>query len=437
MLRTPDVTATALDALVDAWPRSDEVLGLVAPEAILAQPIPLRQPFVFYLGHLPAFAWNQIGRQALGRRAVDERLDALFARGIDPVGVDEHVPAHADVWPALPDVLAYRDRARAALLEAAPHLDATRDRLILGTVLEHELMHQETLLYMVRRLPLEHVRRPHPAPSYVFTGAAPGGRVPVPAGRTVLGARRDGLAFGWDNEFPEHEVEVPAFAIDVTPVTNGAFREFMADGGYDRPELWSPESWAWRQRQDVWHPPFWRRADDVWLYRTVFDELPLEQVLAWPVSVSWAAAAAFARWRGARLPTEPELHRAMYGTPGGALRRHPWGDEPPAPEHGNFGFRHWAPTPVGSHPAGASAWGVQELVGNGWEWTASPFAPLPGFEPMPNYPGYSADFFDGRHYVMLGASWATDIRLIRRSFRNWFQPHYPYTFAKFRCVYGD
>jgi formylglycine-generating enzyme required for sulfatase activity len=89
---------------------------------------------------------------------------------------------------------------------------------------------------------------------------------------------------------------------------------------------------------------------------------------------------------------------------------------------------------VGSHPAGASAWSVQELVGNGWEWTRTPFAPFPGFEPLPRYPGYSADFFDGAHFVLRGGSWATDATLLRPSFRNWFQPHYPYVFAKFRCV---
>ena len=113
----------------------------------------------------------------------------------------------------------------------------------------------------------------------------------------------------------------------------------------------------------------------------------------------------------------------------------PWGDDGPTPRHGNFHFAHWSPVPVGSHPAGASAWGVHELIGNGWEWTESTFAPFPGFEAnIPGYPGYSADFFDGKHYVLKGASWATDAQLIRRSFRNWYQARYPYVFAKFRCV---
>jgi ergothioneine biosynthesis protein EgtB len=431
------VSAHPLDELAGTWRRSDEVLDFVAPEAYLSRPIALRQPFVFYLGHLPAFSWNQIGRGLGGRAPLDPALDELFARGIDPVDVDAYTPAVPEPWPSIEQTRAYRDRARDALLEEARRLDASSPhaRQVLGTVLEHELMHQETLLYMVRRLPLAHVVAPADRPAYVFEGAAAPGVVEIPAGRTVLGAARDALGFGWDNEFPEQEVEVGAFRIDRTPVRHRDFLPFMDEGGFERRELWTPEGWEWRQRQDVRHPPFWTASQGSWLYRALFDELPLDAVMDWPVSVSWATAAAFARWRGGRIPTEPELHRAAYATPDGALRRHPWGDTPPDCARGNMDFHHWSPTPVGAHPEGASAWGVLEPVGNGWEWTSTPFAPLPGFEAMPNYPGYSADFFDGRHYVMLGASWATDARLVRRSFRNWFQPYYPHTFAKFRCVY--
>ena len=170
---------------------------------------------------------------------------------------------------------------------------------------------------------------------------------------------------------------------------------------------------------------------------TLFGEVPFDDAAEWPASVSHCEAQAFARWSGARLPSEPEFHRAAYATPDGGLRPHPWGDAVPAPEHANLGFRRWSPTPVGSHPMGASAFGVHELVGNGWEWTRTPFRPFPGFRPLEPYRGYSADFFDERHFVLLGGSWATDLRLVRRSFRNWFQPHYPYVFTKFRLVYSD
>jgi formylglycine-generating enzyme required for sulfatase activity len=270
---------------------------------------------------------------------------------------------------------------------------------------------------------------------YRFGGAAPSGAVEIKGGPVVLGADFEAIPFGWDNEFPELEIDVADFVIDRTPIRNAEFLEFQQDGGYQRAEHWREEDWKWRQRVGLDHPVFWTLKNGRWLYLAMFDSFPLDEVSDWPVFVSHAEAQAFCRWRGGRLVTEAEYHRAAFTTPEGGVRRHPWGDDRPASKHGNFDFRHWAPTPVGCFADGDSAWGVAELVGNGWEWTDSVFAPNPGFSAyIPTYPGYSADFFDGLHKTMLGASWATPSQLIRRSFRNWFQRHYPYMFAKFRCV---
>jgi formylglycine-generating enzyme required for sulfatase activity len=150
--------------------------------------------------------------------------------------------------------------------------------------------------------------------------------------------------------------------------------------------------------------------------------------------VSWAEANAYSRWRGARLPSEAEFQRAAYGTDAQRQRTFPWGEETPDLRRGVFDFSGWDPEPVGSHPSGASAWGVEDLVGNGWEWTSSVFAPFPGFRPLPSYPEYSADFFDGEHVVLKGASPATARELIRPSFRNWFRPHAQQVYATFRCA---
>src|SRR5207244_1595043 len=150
-----------------------------------------------------------------------------------------------------------------------------------------------------------------------------------------------------------------------------------------------------------------------------------------------AEAAAYTKWRGCRLPSEAEFQRAAYGTPSGHERHHPWGDEPPAPGHGVFDFSSWDPAAAGGHPAGRSAWGVDDLVGNGWEWTSSIFRPFPGFHPIASYPEYSADFFDEGHFVMKGASPATSRQLLRPTFRNWFRPRYPYVYATFRCVQDE
>jgi ergothioneine biosynthesis protein EgtB len=429
------------------WQRTDRLLALVAPDAFRERPIALRHPFVFYLGHLPAFAWSHVCRRLLGRPAFNPRFDEIFDRGIDP-DVDDPARCHAHPavpaqWPEMPAVLAYRNRIRDAILASLDEIDlgsatpraAEHDRVV-SMVLEHELMHQETLLYMIQQLPLSLTVRPALPPLYPTGDALRGRPIAVPAGTATLGADVDDLDFGWDNEFPAVSVGVPGFVVDSTPVTNGEFLEFVTGGAYGREALWQPEDWAWKQRMGLAHPPFWQAEDGGWTYRTILDELSLASVRDWPVYVSLAEARAYARWRGTRLLTEAQFHRAAYGEPGGGERAFPWGDEAPTPRHGNFHFAYASPAPVGSHPAGVSAWGVHELVGNGWEWTETPFAPFMGFRAcIPGYPGYSRDFFDGKHYVLKGASWATDAALVRRSFRNWYQARYPYVFAKFRCVH--
>lgn len=432
-----------------AWRRSDELFGLLAEGALLDQPIPLRHPLIFYLGHLPAFAWNQIGAGALGLPSWNPEFNALFERGIDPLGVDEH--RGASQWPAEAAVLEYRDRVRETLRPLLADYDAREERGdpvrdVFPMSLEHELMHQETLLYMIQQLPHAKKVRPGGAPKLPLGAPKSGNQKRLVTGGSVtLGTPRnpDG-SFVWDNELPERCVHVEPFLADELPVQNGDFLEFVMDGGYQARSLWDAESWAWKERRRIEHPLFWAREEgsgkdkykyNYYYYKTLFEDVPLTEAAAFPVYVSLAEARAYAAWRGERLMTEPEHHRAAYGTPEGPERSYPWGAEPPSESRGNFNFYRFSPSPAGSSPNGASAWGVQELVGNGWEWTASPFAPFPGFEvTLPSYPGYSSDFFDGCHYIMLGASWATDAALVRKSFRNWFQPHYPFVFAKFRTV---
>ncbi len=439
---------TVHERLENVWERTDRIFAILAPEAWLAQPIALRHPFIFYLGHLPAFAWNHVGAGVLGRPAFNAAFDDLFSRGIDP-DVDDPTRCHdhpdvPDRWPSVGEVLAYRDRVRAAVLgsvDAVSERDRThvmaRGGRVFSMVIEHELMHQETLLYMLQRLPLDRKVRPAWLPPFVLGSGRPAARVEILSGTATLGAMFDDLAFGWDNEFQALEALVPGFVMDTTAVTNAQFLAFVEDGGYQRAELWIDKDWEWIRHERESHPAVWERQEGRWVYRALFDLIPLDAAGDWPVYVSLAEARAYARWRGRRLPTEAEFHRAAFGDPDGGERRFPWGAAPATERHANFDFRCWAPTPVGSHPEGASAWGVHDLVGDGWEWTDTPFAGLPGFERyIPGYPGYSADFFDGKHYVLKGASWATARDLVRPSFRNWFQAHYPYVFAKFRCVGG-
>jgi formylglycine-generating enzyme required for sulfatase activity len=398
--------------------RTQALFDLVADEAYYSRPIDLRHPIVFYEGHLPAFSFNTLVKRALGGPSIDPALEALFARGIDP-SEEEAGRAGRHHWPARTTVRQFAAEADRQVRQALERSDLDRpgDPLLhraeaAFAILEHEAMHQETLLYMWHQLPLEQKRRP-PAYNPLVEGAVPAREwIDVPAGQATLGANATALPFGWDNERPHYREEVDAFAIQRHDVTNADFLEFVKCGGP--------------------RPIFWERLGDTWYWRGMFDRIPLP--MSWPVYVSQADATAYAEWRGYRLPTEAEFQRAAYGTPDGTERVHPWGSAAPSPEHGVFDFASWDPEPAGSHPAGRSAWGVDDLVGNGWAWTSTVFAPFPGFRPIPSYPEYSADFFDGEHFVMKGASPATARELIRPTFRNWFRPRYPYVYATFRCV---
>jgi ergothioneine biosynthesis protein EgtB len=419
--------------LAGARARTDEIFALLAPDALYERPIPERHRLVFYLGHLEAFDGNLL-RQAYGLASFNPDYDKLFAFGIDPV--DGGLPNDpASAWPRQEAVLAYNQRIREAVDEclggARPIREGLDEGTVVGMAIEHRLMHAETLAYLLHRLPYSLKRRHRDPPLDAGARPSKGAEARIPAGTATLGRGRDD-GFGWDNEFGEHAVAVPEFSIDAHKVTNGRFLEFVEAGGYAEPRFWGEEDWAWREGRGLRHPSFWDRRGREWRRRGMFGEAPLP--LDEPVYVSHAEASAFARWAGRSLPTEEQFHRAAYGTPEGEEREYPWGDESPGPRHGNFDFHRWDPTPVGAHPAGASAFGVQELVGNGWEWTRTPFAPFEGFRPHPLYPGYSADFFDGKHYVMKGGSPRTAACMLRRSFRNWFQPRYPYAYAAFRTV---
>ena len=422
--------------------RTTELFDLLTPEAYYEQPIPLRHPVVFYEGHIPAFSVNTLIKRGLERDGIDDALERLFARGIDPEDQTTADGAAISAWPTRETVRQYAASADELILAALAHDEIERDGhpvlqrgQAVHALIEHEELHQETLAYMWHWLPVSRKRRPAGAVSVTDGPVPPAHQIPIPAGRATLGADIEAIPFGWDNEFPTLSVEVPAFRIDANNVTNQDYLEFVEAGGYADRSWWSEGDWTWRVGAAVEHPPFWRRQDGVWYWRGMFDLRLLP--LAWPVYVSHAEASAYARWKGRRLPTEAEFHRAAYGAPAGDERPHPWGEASPVPgRHGNFGFRHWEPVPVGSSPDGASAWGVEDLVGNGWEWTSTLFEGFPGFAPMASYPEYSADFFDGRHYVIKGASPMTATGLVRRSFRNWFRPHYPHVYAGFRCVEG-
>jgi len=422
--------------VAEARAQTDRLFALLRPDSMYERPIAERHRIIFYLGHLEAFDWNLLHSRVTGLRDFDPELNRLFAFGIDPV--DGGLPADTPTdWPAVSHVEKYCRRTRAALDAALEPGDSSWSGdespvLLLNTAIEHRLMHAETLAYMLHQLPLGH-KSPESQASAPDPGPPEPASVEIPRGPVTLGIADDPRKFGWDNEYNAHVIQSPGVTMYRYKVTNGEFLEFLRAGGYQEKSFWTPADWAWKSSEGVVHPAFWKPHESGWRYRTMFDEIPLP--LNWPVYVSHAEASAYAAWAGKRLPTEAEWHRAAYGTPDGAEHEFPWGAASPGPDGGYFNFGRWDPAPVNAFPASRGAFGVEGMLANGWEWTSSVFEPFPGFQPFPFYEGYSANFFDGKHYVLKGGSARTDQSMLRRSFRNWFQPHYQYVYAGFRCVH--
>lgn len=395
----------ALQELKRAREESDRLFAILKSQALYERPIDARHRVIFYLGHLDGFDFIQICREALDVPSFSRTFDDLFQAGIDPDPNSLPTDAPAD-WPTLPQVQEYVRGCRA---QVDQHLDrAPAD--VIHMALEHRLMHLETLAYMFHnfdysaKLPVQQTHR-------TDGRAALNSWVLIPAGSAILGKAQDGV-FGWDNEYKETRAEVPEFRIEERGITNGDYLAFVKAGAK--------------------HPHFWVERGGELFYRGMFEEIPLP--LDWPVWVTNTEARAYADWIGARLPTEEEYHRAAYGD---SHRTYPWGENRPSFERGNFDFKRWDPEPVTATPAGDTPSGLRQLVGNGWQWTRTTFSPFPGFEARATYPGYSANFFDGQHYVLKGGSPRTAARLLRPSFRNWFRGDYPYVYATFRCVRED
>jgi gamma-glutamyl hercynylcysteine S-oxide synthase len=286
-----------------------------------------------------------------------------------------------------------------------------------GLIISHENQHDETMLQALNMR--------SGAPLLDTGSLLPGGRpdvagtsVLVPGGEFVLGVDAVSEPHSLDNERPAHIVDVPAFRIGRVPVTNGEWRQFIDDGGYQHSRWWSDRGWSHRQEAGLQAPQFWNHDGT----RTRFghvEDIPADE----PVQhVTYFEAEAYAAWAGARLPTEVEWEKACAWDPeAGTRRRFPWGASEPTSHLANLGGDALRPAPVGAYPAGASACGAEQMLGDVWEWTTSPLRPWPGFKPM-IYERYSQPFFDGDYKVLRGGSWAVAPSILRPSFRNWDHP---------------
>jgi iron(II)-dependent oxidoreductase len=378
---------------------------------LLAQHDPLMSPLVWDLAH--------IGQQEelWLLRSGDPDRPGMLAPDVDSLyDAFQHPRAERPTLPLLPPVEAraycHEVRGRALdLLERTP----ADDLFTAGMVVQHEEQHDET---MYATLQLRH------GPPVLFGQPLPPGRaidgerVFVGGGEFVLGVDAAGEPFSLDNERPAHTVDVGPFWIGRTPVSNRQWQQFVADRGYDDPAWWSPRGWAHRVDAGLERPKFWT-GNGTRIRFGAEEEIPLDE----PVQhVCFFEAEAFAAWSGARLPTEVEWEKACAWDPAEGRRRSwPWGSAAPTAELANLGGVGLRPAPVGAYPQGASAYGVEQLIGDVWEWTSSDFTPWPGFTPM-IYRTYSEPFFGGDYKVLRGGSWAVARSTIRPSFRNWDHP---------------
>jgi iron(II)-dependent oxidoreductase len=408
-------------------------LALIAPlddADLRRQHDPLMSPVLWDLGHIASFEELWLTRNLdEGVRFVE--MPGLYNPFEHPRATREALPlpTRQGVLQLLADV---RERTLERLDREGldPENALLQDGYVYSMVAQHEYQHNETML---QTLQLK-LGAPYAAPR-AYAPPAPAARttgmVRFGGGRVDIGT--DNRAAAYDNERPRHTVRLAPFEIDVAPVSNADYAEFIADGGYRRPELWSEAGRAWLAEAKVEAPRYWARDGHGWTTR--FMDLTVSLPGDHPVChVCYHEADAYARWAGKRLPTELEWETAASYEPGnGAKRDYVWGNEPPDHTRANVDQLTFGTTPIGSYPANRSPLGCVDLIGNVWEWTSSDFSAWPGFTAFP-YAEYSEAFFGPDYKVLRGGAWATRPGAIRNTFRNWDYPIRRQIFSGFRCA---
>jgi iron(II)-dependent oxidoreductase len=429
-----ELKALAACHLDDARARTSTVLEPLDDDELVDQVSPLMSPLVWDLAHIAHYEELWLLRALVDAPATDPRFDDLY-------DAFQHPRRERAALPILgPDeARAYAHDVRARVLDGLDRLvvderPLARDGFVYGMVIQHEHQHRETMLATINLM-----ARPYPDRTRHAAGRCCGGgpdaggntEVSLAGGAFVMGT--DTEPWAYDNERPAHPVDVAPFRIDRTPVTNGAYRSFVDDGGYDEPTWWSSAGWAWRNEARLVAPHGWRREGaGSWSVRRFGNRADL--VPGEPVQhVCWYEADAFARWAGKRLPTEAEWEYAASWRPEGTKRRYPWGDHDPTPALANLAGLQLGPDDVGAHPGGATAAGALAMVGDVWEWTSTTFGGYPNFVAFP-YREYSEVFFGDEYRVLRGGSWATHPSACRTTFRNWDFPIRRQIFCGFRCA---
>ncbi|MFJ3589121.1 ergothioneine biosynthesis protein EgtB [Streptomyces sp. NPDC090231] len=420
----------AVTALLTARERTTLLTDSVDDHELTAQHSPLMSPLVWDLAHIGNQEELWLLRGVGGREAMHPEIDGLYDAFEHPRAARPSLPLLA---PAEARSYAAEVRGRALDVLGSTPLGGRpllRSAFAFGMIAQHEQQHDETML-ITHQLRAGPAALTAPEPPRAADAATLAAEVLVPGGPFTMGTSTEPWAL--DNERPAHRRDVPAFFLDTAPVTCGAYRAFIEDGGYTERRWWAPEGWAMVREHELTAPLFWHRDAGQWLRRRfgVTEPVPADEPV---LHVSWYEADAYARWAGRRLPTEAEWEKAARHDPAAdRSRRYPWGDGDPTPDHANLGQRHLRPAPAGAYPAGRSPSGAGQLIGDVWEWTSSDFLPYPGFAPFP-YREYSEVFFGPGHKVLRGGSFAVDAVACRGTFRNWDLPVRRQIFSGFRTA---
>ena len=415
------------EALIEGRERTLALVAALSDADVERQHTEIMSPLVWDLAHIAAYEELWLVHRHGGRPLSRPELAAMYDAFETPRAVRGDLPLLDRA-----QALTYLEQVREQALGALSANGA--DPIVPEMVLRHEQQHGETMLQAIELARLT----PAPAVPRAARPPAPRGHtgldpVTVPAGPCEIGAAPEG--FSYDNERPRHRVELPAFAIGRTPITNASFLTFVEGGGYERRPWWSDEAWAWKEEYDITHPEGWALGPTgEWRRWTMDGWAPLDPDEP-VVHVSWFEADAVARSLGARLPTEAEWEKAAtWDQEAGAARDYPWGAEPPDGNRANLDHGLLGVAPVGAYPAGASPCGALGMLGDTWEWTSTAFQGYDGFVAHP-YPEYSEVFFGDRYKVLRGGSWATRSRVATPTFRNWDLPYRRQIFAGVRLAW--
>ncbi len=409
---------------------------LVAPlsdDELLRQHDPLMSPILWDLGHIAHFEELWLTRNLDGPIEFVE-MPGLYNPFEHPRSTRAALPLpRMERCRAVMDDIRDRVLARLAASDFESAGPLLRDGYVYHMVLQHEYQHNETILQTLQ-LKLGAPYSPpirFDLPSAPAAGSFSSAMVPFPGGAVEIGT--DDRSEAYDNERPRHVIEVRPFLIDVNPVINAQFLDFIEAGGYRKPEYWSDAGRRWLAESGAEAPKYWFAAEGRWMTRSMDRAGPVDP--SHPVShVSWHEAEAFARFAGKRLPTEIEWEAAASWDPAsGRKQRFPWGNAPASRELANIDQLGFGTTPVGAYPRNLSPIGCYGMIGDLWEWTSSDFSPWPGFEAFP-YPEYSEFFFGEEYKVLRGGSWATRPGAVRNTFRNWDYPIRRQIFSGFRCA---